>query len=50
MKERQLEGQERGREVRYSGLRPNGHEPEKAESTTKRAELAKIAGTSQGSI
>ena len=50
MRERQIEGQEKGRERRYSGLRPNGHEPEKSKPTTRRAELAKIAGTSQGSI
>lgn len=50
MKDRQREGQELGRSTRYSGLRPNGQKPEKEKPTTKRAELAKIAGTSQGSI
>lgn len=49
MKERQTEGQERGRSARYgdSGLRPNDQKPE---PTTTRKELAKIAGTSEGSI
>lgn len=47
MKERQLEGQRLGREVRYTGSRPNGQE---LEPTSRRKELAKIANTSEGSI
>lgn len=47
MKNRQDEGRERGRNVRYSGSGPIGPKPE---PTTKRRELAKIAGTSEGSI
>lgn len=48
MKERQTEGQERGRDSRYgnSGSGSNDHKP----ASTTRKELAKIAGTSEGSV
>lgn len=47
MKERQSEYH--GNQYKKVDLRPNGHKS-KNEHTTSRAELAKIAGTSQGSI
>lgn len=47
MKEKQAEGQEKGRRTRYSGLRPIDHKPE---HTTQRKELAKIAGVSEGNV
>ncbi len=50
MKERQREGQEKGRKSRYSGCSPIGPQPDKSKKTNQRKELAKIAGTSEGSI
>lgn len=47
MKERQSEYH--GNQYKKADLRPNGQKS-KEKPTTKRAELAKIAGTSQGSI
>lgn len=45
MKERQVAGLKTGEKIPFRPNEPNGNEP-----TTKRKELAKIAGTSEGSI
>lgn len=45
MKEKQVDGGEKGRKSRYAGLRPIDPKPD---HTTQRKELAKIAGVSEG--
>ena len=47
MKEKQLDGGEKGRKSRFVGLRSNDHKPE---HTSQRKELAKIAGISEGNV
>lgn len=49
-RERQREGQERGRNIRYSGLSSNDDKPDNENRNSTDAQLGKIAGTSESSI
>ncbi len=49
-KDRQREGQEKGRDSRYSGLPSNEGKPTGKHQTSTDAELGRIAGTSESSI